>query len=169
MKCSNCGSSNLLETDFPLKVDGMHPECVVHQASINVYVCLNCGHYEIYSTKDLNKIKSIRNELIDMQKLLEHCENQKKSFAENSNQQIDKIRNEILDLRKKSANLDITVREKNKIDERIISLNNKISDLTNKQSIALKNLEKEIKNIKEKILKIKNEIHTYIFGNYTYY
>ena len=55
MKCTQCGSSALAKTTLPFDVYG--DATLSSNKNLAVYLCLDCGHYEFFSTEDLEKYK----------------------------------------------------------------------------------------------------------------
>jgi hypothetical protein len=55
MKCTQCGSSALSKTTLPFDVNG--DATLSSNKALAVYLCLDCGHYEFFSTENLEKYK----------------------------------------------------------------------------------------------------------------
>lgn len=53
MKCTFCGNENLVKTSFPMESYGDGGASVSND--VDVYLCLDCGHFEFFSTKKANK------------------------------------------------------------------------------------------------------------------
>lgn len=54
MKCSNCGSNNLKEVEFPVMV--LYDSGEVNKDTVT-YICLDCGHYEFFNVKVTQTLK----------------------------------------------------------------------------------------------------------------
>ena len=54
MKCTSCGNTNLWKTYWPLESYGDGGASL--SRDVDVYLCLECGHYEFYSQKKYKNI-----------------------------------------------------------------------------------------------------------------
>lgn len=146
MKCSNCGSNNLKEVEFPVMV--LYDSGEVNK-DIVTYICLDCGHYEFFNVKVAQTLKKQKDEQ-------DKIENQ----VDNLLKEIDKLEyeykktiNSVLisrdELLKKTANLDITVREKLKLDEDIKAIDDKLVCYKNEYLDKVYRINQDIKKIKE--------------------
>lgn len=152
MKCSNCGSDEFVETPFP--IDFVFTEGKVTSVNLKTYICLNCGHYEFFCKEVADELKNAYINIKDL------CEEQSKITKEilNVNNEFDKkisgLNDNKIELVKKAMNLDLTIREKNKLDEEIDVLNKEIK-------LANKCLNQKLEQLKDKLTiiqdKIKNE------------
>lgn len=152
MKCSNCGSDEFVETPFP--IDFVLTEGKVTSVNLKTYICLNCGHYEFFCKEVADELKNAYINIKDL------CEEQSKITKEilNVNNEFDKkisrLNDNKIELVKKAMNLDLTIREKNKLDEEIDVLNKEIK-------LANKCLNQKLEQLKDKLTiiqdKIKNE------------
>ena len=61
MKCTQCGSSALAKTTLPFTVNG--DATLSESKTLAVYLCLDCGHYELFSTENLEKYKKAYTEI----------------------------------------------------------------------------------------------------------
>ena len=61
MKCTQCGSSALAKTTLPFGVYG--DATLSSNKNLAVYMCLDCGHYEFFSTEGLEKYKKAYTEI----------------------------------------------------------------------------------------------------------
>ena len=77
MKCTQCGSSALSKTNLPFDVNG--DATLFSNKTLAVYLCLDCGHYEFFSTEDLDKYKKayveIKTVTDEVQNLIAKAEN----------------------------------------------------------------------------------------------
>ena len=58
MKCTNCGNTNLVKTEFPLASWGDGGANIPKET--DVYFCVECGHYEFFSPAKIEKYKKLR-------------------------------------------------------------------------------------------------------------
>ena len=96
MKCSQCGSTALAKTTLPFSVSG--DATLLLEKSVAVYLCLDCGHYEFFSTEDLEKYKKIHIEIKnvsdEVKSVLDKVENiGKSSFVKELKNLQDRIKN----------------------------------------------------------------------------
>ena len=61
MKCTQCGSSALAKITLPFTVNG--DATLSESKTLVVYLCLDCGHYELFSTENLEKYKKAYTEI----------------------------------------------------------------------------------------------------------
>ena len=124
---------------------------------VDVYLCLDCGHYEFFSMKkveDYNKtlsiIKDMEQEIKDLQRKLEELQDPTVTK---------KITDEIERSYKKSKSLDITIRQQQELTSNIFELNRKVAEIP-----------KEIAKIKKRISSIEVHIrtikHNFEVGNF---
>lgn len=77
MKSTQCGSFALAKTVLPFGVNG--DATLFSNKTLAVYLCLDCGHYEFFSTEDLEKYKKAYIEIIaiadEVQTLITKAEN----------------------------------------------------------------------------------------------
>ncbi|MFQ6749542.1 MAG: hypothetical protein ACLRFR_01705 [Clostridia bacterium] len=111
MKCSQCGNKNLKKTKFPAYVDASMDANAKFYCSLDSYICLNCGHYEFFSTKTIERytskneeIKKIERMVFEVTKILTDIDNG-----------LEKIKNELQELETESKNKDITIRQHEEI------------------------------------------------------
>lgn len=165
MKCSNCGSEDLMETSFPM--DFVFTEGGVRQVNFKTYICIHCGHYEFFSKEVADRLKNafnyvkglceeetkVTNEIFDISKDYERKLSELNSIKES--------------LMKDASNLDITVREKNELDNKILSLNEEISIINKEFNEKLNKLNNKLSDIKVKIEKGKKPSISNLYkGNY---
>ena len=152
MKCASCGNTNLVKTYFPMTSYGDGGASVSDM--VDVYLCLDCGHYEFFSTKHANRlhdaVKSIRNtesEIDSLRNELSELENPATT---------QKLNEEIKTIESQLTSLDITIRQQQE-------LKSKLSDSKNK----LARISSQISRLKEKIRSLESELSTkkYNFKN----
>lgn len=145
MKCTSCGNTNLVKAYFPMSSYGDGGASVSND--VDVYLCLDCGHYEFYSTKHATRhyeaaawirkteteIDELRNELNGLQSPL---------TAQKINEEIKSIETQL-------QSLDITIRQQQE-------LRTKLSELKRKLNF----IPREISRIKDKISRLESELRT---------
>lgn len=135
MKCSQCGNKNLKKTKFPAYVHASVDANAEFYCSLDSYICLNCGHYEFFSTKTIEiytskneEIEKIERMIVEVTKILTDIDNG-----------IEKIKNELEELETESKNKDITIKQQ----EDILV---KIKETKEKENAFCKKYDKEIRN-----------------------
>ena len=145
MKCTHCGNSNLVKTYFPLISYGDGGASVSKE--VEVYFCLECGHYEFFSQAKIENYKNIlnwlRNTELEIESLNKELEElQAPLFIQNIKDEIDMLENKL-------KSLDITIREQQEMKDRVIKLKHQLQVLPNK-----------IERIKNKIHSLQGELST---------
>lgn len=153
MKCTSCGNTNLVKTHLPMNSYGDGGASVSNE--VDVYLCLDCGHYELFSTKQANRyyetaawirqteaeIDALRNELNELQD---------PAIAQKIGKKITSVENQL-------RSMDITIRQQQR-------LKTKLSELKRK----LDSIPMEIRRIEEKIHSLESELgtkkHNFEFG-----
>lgn len=135
MKCTQCGSEDLVQADFPQNAYLITTEIglsgysnsysIVSDICCDSYICVNCGHYEFFNSKLIEKIKSDRK---TKKEIKTNIANIKNDIIELTNK-IAFSEKQIEDLRVESSNLDITLRRNNEIQEMMSNLYNEIKSI----------------------------------------
>lgn len=124
MKCTNCGNINLVKTYFPLSGDASL------SYEIDVYFCVECGHYEFFSPAKIEKYKNmlawIRNRELEIEQLNKELEEMQNPLI------FQNIQDEINMLETQLKNLDITVRQQQEFTSRVSELKRELQLLPNK-------------------------------------
>ena len=143
MKCSSCGNKNLVKTNFPL---GNYENWRSSQ-EVDVFLCLDCGHYEFFSTKRVNRyygttkwIHDTGSELDSLRRELSELENPATT---------QKLNEEIKSIESQLKSLDITIRQKQELKTKLYDVKNKLSCIPS-----------QISRIKEKIRSLESELST---------
>ena len=136
MKCSQCGNKNLKKTKFPAYVNASIDANAEFHCSLDSYICLNCGHYEFFSTKTIEiytakneELEKIKRMMVEVTKILTDIDNG-----------LEKIKNELEELETESKNKDITIRQHEDIMV-------KIKETKEKENAFWKKCDKEIRNV----------------------
>ncbi len=118
MKCTHCGNSNLIKTYFPLKSYGDGGAELSKE--VEVYFCLECGHYELFSQAKIENYKNtlewIRNTELKIEGLHKELEELQDPLT------VQNIQNEINMCENQLKNLDITIREQQNLKDRVSTL-----------------------------------------------
>ena len=147
MKCTSCGNTNLLKTHFPLHSYGDGGAKLSEE--VNVYLCLECGHYEFFSEAAINKykvtvsiIKDIEQKIANLHCDLENLQNS--TTTEN-------IQKEIKTINEQLKSLDITIRQQQELKAKHSELTRQLQDIPNNISSKksrLYDLESRLSTIK---------------------
>lgn len=145
MKCSQCGCTDLAEVEFPQKTSliltsvGIAGESnfyeIENRVDCNSYICLNCGHFEFFSSMMAEQIKRERKVREEVEAKSNKIQNE---IIELRNNISDKYK-EIDKLKLEAQDLDVTLRR-------------------NEIQVLISNLESDIININKIIVKKKQEI-----------
>ena len=145
MKCTSCGNTNLVKTYFPMASHGDGGASVSDM--VDVYLCLDCGHYEFFSTKHANRhydaakwIRDTGSEIDSLRRELSELENP--STTQKLNEEIKSIENQL-------TSLDITIRQQQELKTKLYDVKNKLSRIPS-----------QISRIKEKIRSLESELST---------
>lgn len=145
MKCTSCGNTNLVKTYFPMDSYGDGGASVSNM--VDVYLCLDCGHYEFFSTKHANRyydaakwIRDTESEIDSLRRELSELENP--STTQKLNEEIKSIESQL-------TSLDITIRQQQELKTKLYDVKNKLSCIP-----------RQISRIKEKIRSLESELHT---------
>ena len=144
MKCTSCGNTNLVKTYFPMN-DGAGGASVSNM--VDVYLCLDCGHYEFFSKKHVNRhydtakwIRDTESEIDTLRRELSELE---------SPVTTQKLNEEIKSIESQLTSLDITIRQQQELKTKLYDLKNKLSSIPS-----------QISRIKEKIRRLESELST---------
>ena len=145
MKCTSCGNTNLVKTYFPMNSYGDGGASVSNM--VDVYLCLDCGHYEFFSTKHANSyydaakwIRDTESEIDSLRRELSELENPATT---------QKLNEEIKSIESQLTSLDITIRQQQELKTKLYDLKNKLSRIPS-----------QISRIKEKIRSLESELRT---------
>ena len=145
MKCTSCGNTNLVKTYFPMDSYGDGGASVSNM--VDVYLCLDCGHYEFFSTKHANRhydaakwIRDTESEIDTLRRELSELE---------SPVTTQKLNEEIKSIESQLTSLNITIRQQQE-------LKNKLYDLKKQLSF----IPSQISRIKREIEILESELRT---------
>ena len=145
MKCTSCGSTNLVKTYFPMTSYGDGGASVSDM--VDVYLCLDCGHYEFFSTKHANRyydaakwIRDTESEIDSLRRELSELESP--SITQKLNEEIKSIESQL-------TSLDITIRQQQELKTKLYDLKTKLSGIP-----------RQISRIKGKISSLERELST---------
>ena len=143
MKCTNCGSSKLKETNFPLQTSPLESTF----DSVVTYICAECGHYEFYNFKFVLEHKK----KFDFENGIDKEINELKSKIVNLEEEYNKISKELVERKEKInlklQDLDITVRTKLELEKEINELDIKLKEFTDKYLLPINQINSMIENL----------------------
>jgi len=153
MKCSQCGNEKLVKSSIPMEScgDGWSE---ISKKEVDIYLCTSCGHYEFFSMKKVHKyeemtliIKGKRDEIAKLETEM------KDYYSEEKEKSIIK---RIADIEEELKNIDITIRQQQKLKDELKNLNQRLKNFPiNRDSLRQKisqkwskllEIEKQIKN-----------------------
>jgi septal ring factor EnvC (AmiA/AmiB activator) len=109
MKCSQCGGEKFIETQL------WGYDFSYGQMSVEVYLCIECGHHELFNKNLAEKYRTlckemedVKNKIIEQKKIVDKYENVVAKYDEETNKLISR-----------STSLDITIREQQELIKEI--------------------------------------------------
>ena len=145
MKCTSCGNTNLVKTYFPMDSYGDGGASVSNM--VDVYLCLDCGHYEFFSTKHANRYYDAAKWIRDTESEIDTLRRELSELESPVTTQ--KLNEEIKSIESQLTNLDITIRQQQELKTKLYDLKNKLSRIP-----------RQISRIKEKIRSLESELST---------
>ena len=147
MKCTFCGNENIVKTYFPIISYGDGGAKISEE--VDVYFCLDCGHYDFFSKTKVNRYYETIAWINDTEKKIEDlhlrlAELQNPMVAQQIKDKIQRVETEL-------KSVDITIRQQQ-------ALKLKLSNL----GIELRNIPYEIKKIEEEIHRLEFDLKTKI-------
>ena len=125
MKCTSCGNTNLVKTCFPIDSYGDGGASVSDM--VDVYLCLDCGHYEFFSTKHVNRYYDAAKWIRDTESEIDSLRRELSELESPSTTQ--KLNKEIKSIERRLTSLDITIRQQQKLKTELYNLKHKLSDI----------------------------------------
>lgn len=145
MKCTSCGNTNLVKTYFPMDSYGDGRASVSNM--VDVYLCLDCGHYEFFSTKHANRYYDAAKWIRDTESEIDTLRRELSELESPVTTQ--KLNEEIKSIESQLTSLDITIRQQQELKTKLYDLKNKLSRIPS-----------QISRIKEKIRSLESELRT---------
>lgn len=149
MKCSNCGSDEFVETPFP--IDFVLTEGKVKSVNLKTYICLNCGHYEFFCKEVADELKNAYINIKDLCEEENRLTNEILNLSNEFEKKLNGLNEKKIELVKKAMNLDLTIREKNRLDDEINVLDKEIN-------LANKCLNHKVAVLKNKLIDVQERI-----------
>ena len=109
MKCSQCGGEKFIETQL------WGYDFSYGQMTVEVYLCVECGHHELFNKTLAEKYRALCKEIEDIKTKIIPLEKAIEQF----NYVVSKYDDETKKLITKSNNLDITIREQKELMKQI--------------------------------------------------
>ncbi len=145
MKCTQCNSCNLVKTHFPIASFGDGGAYISDK--VDVYLCLECGHYEFFSLAKVADYSATKAWIENAEKELKQL---KLNLAElESPDTLQSIEQEMESIQKQLQTLDITIRQKDELEQRY-------RELIHKPQI----IKSEIGRIKSRIQRLESVLGT---------
>ena len=145
MKCTSCGNTNLVKTYFPMDSYGDGGASVSNM--VDVYLCLDCGHYEFFSTKHANRYYDAAKWIRDTESEIDTLRRELSELESPVTTQ--KLNEEIKSIESQLTSLDITIRQQQELKTKLYDLKNKLSRIPS-----------QISRIKEKIRSLESKLST---------
>ena len=144
MNCSSCKNTNLIKIDFPLMCYCDDRKYMCDQ--IDAYLCLDCGHIDLFSTTKVSNYNETVAKIKGMQQEIDklHCQLEQLQNPETAQ----KIEDQIEKTKIKLEDLDITIRQQCDLKENLRGFQRELS-----------NLPKEIAYIKTKLNDLEHEFN----------
>lgn len=145
MKCTSCGNTNLVKTYFPMDSYGDGGASVSN--IVDVYLCLDCGHYEFFSTKHANRHYDAAKWICDTESEIDTLRRELSELESPVTTQ--KLNAEIKSIESQLTSLDITIRQQQELKTKLYDLKNRLSRIPS-----------QISRIKDKIRSLESELST---------
>lgn len=145
MKCTSCGNTNLVKTNFPMASYGDGGASVSDM--VDVYLCLDCGHYEFFSIKHANRHYDAAKWIHDTESEIDSLRRELSELESPSTTQ--KLNEEIKSIESQLTSLDITIRQQQELKTKLYDFKNKLSRIPS-----------QISRVKEKIRSLESELRT---------
>lgn len=145
MKCTSCGNTNLVKTYFPMDSYGDGGASVSNM--VDVYLCLDCGHYEFFSTKHANRYYDLAKWIRDTESEIDTLRRELSELESPVTTQ--KLNEEIKSIESQLTSVDITIRQQQELKTKRYDLKNELSRIPS-----------QISRIKEKIRRLESELST---------
>ncbi len=140
MKCTSCGNTNLVKTYFPL--DG---ETDLSN-KVEVYLCLECGHYEFFSMEKVADYKQTSSKISEMEREIVSLRLELERLQDPATTK--KINDEIRTVKTQLSSLDITIRQQQELKMKLSELNGKLTAIPNKIRITKDRLDHLISDLR---------------------
>ena len=118
MKCTACGNTNLLKTYFPLESYGDGGATL--SKKVDVYLCLECGHFEFYSPKTINDYNETVSAIKETELTIDNLR-QELELLQNS-EISQKINDELKSIELQLKSIDITIRQQQELKDKYSKL-----------------------------------------------
>lgn len=157
IKCSNCGSTRLLDVEYPLHfliVDGNQTS-----APLTTYLCADCGHYEFFSHKLAKMARSLFDDGAEINSNVDSLLSKIKNADEVCLINLKKLENEKNEINLELKSLDITIRKKNELEQRLVQIWLEEQTTKGEHLKAVNDLKKKIEYEKSCIAKSENDLN----------
>ena len=156
MKCTQCSSENLVISKLPFDYWGDGGACLSEE--IDVYLCLECGHYEMFSMTRVMIYKNAIKCIEDLEKDVPHLKDKIKELEKDDSI----LKQEIMDTKSKinKFGIDITIRQQQDLQAKIEELR----DARSKNAKEISKLQHQIFIIDFSIDAVRNLVEELISG-----
>ena len=151
MKCSQCGSEKLVKASIPMNSYG-DGGSEISEKDVDIYLCTNCGHYELFSMKKVKDYESLVSQIEEYRMQLKELE--KELSALNNKESIEALNNRIIEIENQLSSIDITVRQQQELQDELKSLKLKQKNLPSSISF----IESKIRPIREKVYQMESQL-----------
>lgn len=135
IKCSQCGSNDLEEVDFPYEAKLKEVETgIAGEASFyamheevyaKTYICTQCGHFEFFNSELAKLILGERERCAEIKNRIDNFDKQ----ILDKNNEIKKVEQQMNSIKEQLKNIDITIRQSNELKTKQQELSNKLKAL----------------------------------------
>ena len=143
MKCTSCGNTNLVKAYFPIESYGDAQASL--SGMVDVYLCLDCGHYEFFSTEHVNRHYDAAKWIRDTESEIDSLRRELSELESPATTQ--KLNEEIKSIESHLTSLDITIRQQQELTTKLRNLKYKLSRIPS-----------QISRVKDKITGLENEL-----------
>lgn len=154
MKCSQCGNDKLVKSFIPMEAWG-DGSSEISKEYVDVYLCVKCGHYELFSMKKVYEYEKISSAIDELEKELPPL---KQKLLEYRNDE-KSINNKVSELEDALKSIDITIRQQQELKIELNAVKQKQKELP----FAISRVNGEIQAINTKIWNLKQKLRS---GNF---
>ena len=145
--CTNCGCKKLIKTCQPFMAHDQHTIFAQNYPTLTIYACTKCGHLEFFDTYAM---ATYNEKCTNKAKLISELQNLTKQYeAVDYPATITKIQDEIERTEHQLANLDITIRQQQKLQEKLSELKEKLLSIRKEEHKIKEQIESLDKKLRE--------------------
>ena len=147
MKCTSCGNTNLFKTRFPLESYGDGGASL--SKKVDVYLCLECGHFEFYSMEKVTSYNDTVSIIKEMEHKIDALRQEMEHFKEPEIAQ--QLKEEIKAIEIQYNSLDITIRQQQELKAKHSELKKQLISIPReieRRKYSIEQLESSLRTIK---------------------